>query len=76
MLHPNKQFVFAFDLKPEELKKAQRNDTNLFLYGRVQYEDIFKKKHETTFCHGYYQSKKGKTKINHFPMKATHNDAT
>ena len=74
VLHPAKSapFTFIFDLAL--IERCRRKDATLFIYGHIDYVDIFDRPHVSQFCYQYFPVEVG---IGHsLVMYDEHNEAT
>jgi hypothetical protein len=74
MLHPQKAVQYAFMIDFSLIDRCRKKEIALFFYGHVNYIDIFRKPHTTTFCYQYFPVDVG---IGHrLVMWDEHNEAT
>jgi hypothetical protein len=74
VLHPRKEVTFTFPLDFTIIERVRKNEIVLYLYGHVDYADVFGRDHSTRFCYQYFPVAVG---IGHsLVMYDEHNDAT
>jgi hypothetical protein len=74
VLHPEKDIPFAFDFDDTLIERVRKNEIALFLYGHIDYVDVFDKDHTTNFCYQYFPCDIG---MGHsLIMYDEHNEAT
>jgi hypothetical protein len=77
VLNPGKRKTFTFPIDPKELEQVRNKETALFLYGHVDYVDVFDELRMSEFNYRYSQiiGDDGKDRAHSLLMQPDHNDA-
>jgi hypothetical protein len=71
-----KEITFTFEFDPNELARVRNQETALFLYGHVDYIDVFDKNRSSQFSYQYLPVMKDGKDIGHqLIFQSEHNDA-
>jgi hypothetical protein len=76
VVQSGKEITFTFEFDPNELARVRNQETALFLYGHVDYIDVFDKNRSSQFSYQYLPVMKDGKDIGHqLIFQSEHNDA-
>lgn len=68
--------TFDFPISLDQLTREQNKETDLFIYGHIDYTDVFGDRQYTDFCWQYLGERQGDAVLHRLKMHRNHNGAT
>ncbi len=76
-LNPGQRRIFTFPIENTELESAQKGEIDLFIYGHVDYVDIYKAQRSSVFSYQYKGLRGADGSVTHkLIFLSKHNDAS